>query len=150
MGINRNQAERMQVLLASADTSENSSLSELVRPHGWSPQVAVSIAELENRLRGDDFHAVILDIDSLAADNRTISRLAAASPRVAFLCISRERLHPQLQESIRKHVFACLTKPIDPEELGYWLKCIREDSRYQVTENRSENPNPKRRRHEKG
>jgi DNA-binding NtrC family response regulator len=118
----------MQVLLASADTSESSSLSGLIRAHGWSPQVAASNAELENRLREEGFHAVILDIDSLAADNRAIGRLAALSPKVAFLCISRERLHPQLQESIRKHVFACLTKPIDPEELGYWLKCIREDN----------------------
>jgi DNA-binding NtrC family response regulator len=128
MAINRNQAERMQVLLAAADTAELSSLPELVRAYGWFAEVAGSSAELENRLREKSFHAVILDLDSLAADNRAIGRIAAASPRVAVLCVSRDRLHPQLQESIRNHVFACLTKPIDPEELGYWLKCIREDS----------------------
>jgi DNA-binding NtrC family response regulator len=118
----------MQVLLASADATESVLLSEIIRAFGGAMQVAGSYAELEDRLRERTFHAIIMDIDSLAADNRTIGRLAAASPKGAVLCVSRDRLHPQLQESIRNHVFACLTKPIDPEELGYWLKCIREDS----------------------
>jgi hypothetical protein len=34
-----------------------------------------------------------------------------------------------LRDSIRDHIYACLTKPIDPDELVYWLKCIREDDR---------------------
>lgn len=118
----------MQVLLASADATESALLSGIIRAFGGAMQVAGSYAELEDRLRERTFHAIIMDIDSLAADNRTIGRLAAASPKGAVLCVSRDRLHPQLQESIRNHVFACLTKPIDPEELGYWLKCIREDS----------------------
>ncbi len=128
MQANRNETKRMQVLIASADATESVLLSEIIRAFGGAMQVAGSYAELEDRLRERTFHAIIMDIDSLAADNRTIGRLAAASPKGAVLCVSRDRLHPQLQESIRNHVFACLTKPIDPEELGYWLKCIREDS----------------------
>lgn len=128
MQANRNDTKRMQVLIASADATESALLSDIIRAFGGAMQVAGSYAELEDRLRERTFHAIIMDIDSLAADNRTIGRLAAASPKGAVLCVSRDRLHPQLQESIRNHVFACLTKPIDPEELGYWLKCIREDS----------------------
>lgn len=128
MQANRNDTKRMQVLIASADTTESALLSDIIRAFGGAMQVAGSYAELEDRLRDRTFHAIIMDIDSLAADNRTIGRLSAASPKGAVLCVSRDRLHPQLQESIRNHVFACLTKPIDPEELGYWLKCIREDS----------------------
>ena len=142
MQANRNETKRMQVLLASADATESALLSELVHAFGGALQVAGSCAELENRLRERPFHAIIMDIDSLAADNRTIGRLAAASPKGAVLWVSRDRLHPQLQESIRNHVFACLTKPIDPEELGYWLKCIREDGRYQFTEDRFANLDP--------
>ena len=143
MKTNRNETKRMQVLLASADATESAILLELVRAFGGAPQVAGSYAELENRLRERTFHAIIMDIDSLAADNRTIGRLAAASPKVAVLCVSRDRLHPQLQESIRQHVFACLAKPIDPDELGYWLKCIREDGRDHSTDYPSEKPNTK-------
>ena len=73
--------------------------------------------------------AVIIDLDSVAVDNRTIRSLALQFPKIPFLCLSKERFHPELKDSIRDHIYACLIKPIDPDELGYWLKCIREDDR---------------------
>lgn len=71
--------------------------------------------------------AVIMDIDSVAVDNRSIRNLTLAYPGVSFLCTSWDRFHPELQDAICYHIYACLNKPIDPEELLYWLKCIRDD-----------------------
>jgi len=71
--------------------------------------------------------AVIMDIDSVAVDNRAIRELASDFPAIPFLCISKERFHPELKDSIRNYIYACLTKPVDPDELSYWIKCIRED-----------------------
>jgi DNA-binding NarL/FixJ family response regulator len=68
-----------------------------------------------------------MDIDSVAVDNRVIRELAADYPATPFLCISRERVHPELQDAIRNHIYACLTKPVDMDEITYWLRCIRED-----------------------
>jgi len=32
-----------------------------------------------------------------------------------------------LKDAIRNHIYACLTKPVDMDEITYWLRCIRED-----------------------
>jgi hypothetical protein len=46
-----------------------------------------------------------------------------------ILCLSSARFHPELKESFLSHIYACLTKPIDPDELRYWLRSIQEDER---------------------
>jgi DNA-binding NtrC family response regulator len=115
------------VLIVGSDLDECAVISRLLQEAGCPAQAVESPAELKKRLRQKGCMAVILDLDAIAMDNRTIKDLALAFPAIPFLCISKERFHPQLRESIRNHIYACLTKPIDPDELSYWLKCIRED-----------------------
>ena len=104
-------------------------ISRLLQETDYIAQTVGSPAELRNWLTEKGAMAVILDIDSVLVDNRTIRALVSAFPTIAFLCVSKERYHPQLGDSIRNHIYACLAKPIDPDELRYWLRCIREDDR---------------------
>ena len=112
-----------------ADPEESTGISFLLKEADFSTQSAASPAELKKKMKEASFMAVIIDLDSVAVDNRTIRDLASQFPTIPFLCLSKERFHPELKDSIRDHIYACLTKPIDPDELGYWLKCIREDDR---------------------
>ncbi|MBW1842218.1 MAG: hypothetical protein JRI75_10570, partial [Deltaproteobacteria bacterium] len=77
---------------------------------------------------------VIVDIDTISIDNRTTRELAKKNPMVHFFCMSKKRFHPEIKEAISDYFFACLTKPIDPDELSYWLRSICEDE--------TENKNP--------
>ena len=115
------------VFVVNADTEDSSGISRLIGEAGCRAQTVDSPAELKDLLNDEACTAVIMDIDSVAIDNRIIRELASAYPAIPFLCISKERLHPELKDSIRNHIYACLTKPIDPDELNYWLRCIRED-----------------------
>ncbi len=115
------------LLVMNADTREFENISSLLGAWGYLAQRAATAPELHEKLQAGPFAAVLLDLDTVAIDNRTIRSLAAEFPDTPFLCLSRERLHPELKDSIRDHIYACLTKPIDPDELGYWLKCIRAD-----------------------
>ena len=117
------------ILLMDADPLGSAGLLALLGGQDYETQRVSSLAELRHKLGEDKFMAVLMDIDSVAIDNRTIRELASAYPATPFLCISKERLHPELKDSIRNHIDACLTKPIDPDELNYWLRCIREDDR---------------------
>ncbi len=126
MSLDREKGE-LAILFGSGDPAEAATVSDIIRGLGCAFQCEPSVAELETRLQGAAFDAVIMDIDSLAVENRHLRRLSSAHPRTPILCISSKRLHPEIGESIRNHVFACLTKPVDREELGYWLKCIRTD-----------------------
>jgi DNA-binding NtrC family response regulator len=127
-----NKIEPKMVLLMNAEPEEGASISRILKDAGFAERTVASPAELKSKLQEDAFLAVILDIDSVAMDNPTIKKLATEFPATPFLCVSRERLHPELRESILSHIYACLTKPIDPDELRYWLKCIQEDDRKPV------------------
>lgn len=74
----------------------------------------------------------ILDVDSIALTNRSIRNLMLEFPTTTILCTSKERFHPKLQDAISNYIYACLIKPIDPDELFYWLKTLcdnEEDTR---------------------
>jgi DNA-binding NtrC family response regulator len=116
------------IMLMDADPMGNASLLALLGGQGYAGQRVGSLAELRHKLGEEKFMAVLMDIDSVAVDNRAIRELAADFPVTPFLCISRDRVHPELQDAIRNHIYACLTKPVDQDELSYWMKCIKEDS----------------------
>lgn len=73
-------------------------------------------------------NCVILDLDSIRIDNRTIRELTILYPHIYFLCMSKDRFHPELKDAICYHIYACLTKPLDYDELLYWLRCIDNDN----------------------
>jgi hypothetical protein len=41
--------------------------------------------------------------------------------------MSSDRFHPELKDAICYHIYACLTKPLDYDELLYWLRCIEDN-----------------------
>ncbi len=125
-----NETSKKTILLINADPVESAGIAHLLKEADFNTQSVTSSSELNKKLDNTSFTAVIMDLDSLALDNRSIKDLTLQFPDVPFLCVSKERFHPELKDSIRDHIYACLTKPIDPDELKYWLKCIREDDRY--------------------
>jgi DNA-binding NtrC family response regulator len=124
-----NDIGKKTILFMNRDPEESAAVGLLLQEAGLSACCVGSPFELKHNLREGGFLAVMIDLDSVAVDNRSIRELALQFPAAPFLCISRERLHPELKDSIRDHIYACLAKPVDPAELNYWLKCIREDDR---------------------
>ncbi|CAB5095453.1 hypothetical protein D3OALGA1CA_1177 [Olavius algarvensis associated proteobacterium Delta 3] len=115
-----------KILILSTDEEEVKTLIHEIEHMNYLVQAFGAIADFKDQLRAEPCLAGILDIDSVPLDNRTIRELTVLFPSVGFLCTSRERFHPQLKEAISFHIFACLYKPVDPDELLYWLRCIRE------------------------
>ena len=65
---------------------------------------------------------IMLDVDTIFADNRSIKELKKRFPESHILAISKAAFHPELSEAVSKHVFACLRKPLDSEEILFWLR----------------------------
>ena len=93
----------------------------------YKTEALFTLADLEVFLKKQDCLAVLMDIDSVSVDNRTIRELTIRHPETYFLCTSKDRFHPELKDAICYHIYACLNKPVDPDELFYWLKCIHEE-----------------------
>ena len=115
-----------RVIIVSAGAHDVASICRIIEEDDYQTAVCSSLSELKSILC-DACMAAILDLDNVPLDNRTIRALAFSHPATCFLCISGERFHPDLQEAIRNHLFACLHKPVDPDELHYFLRCIRDD-----------------------
>lgn len=85
------------------------------------------LPDLEKYLQANTCLVVILDLNTEFIDNRVVRELTTKNPGVYFLGLTKHRFNPELEESICYHVYACLTKPVDPDELFFWLKSICED-----------------------
>lgn len=100
-------------------------LRGIIEDGSYQAVVYTDLAELKKGLRNEIHTAAILDIDSVPLDSRTIRQITVEFPLVCFFCASRKRIHPELKDAICYHLFAALQKPVDPDELHYFLKCAR-------------------------
>ena len=118
-----------KIIVLDADQNSSGELSNILNSKNYPFTMADDISSLKEAFESDDYIAVILDIDSVPVDNRTIRDLALKFPSVRFLCTSKDRFHPELKDAICYHIYACLNKPVDPDELLYWIKCIYDEEK---------------------
>lgn len=116
------------VLIVNANQKEAKGIGDLLRPAGYTPSIIDNLEGIENAVAANDCLVVLLDLDSLKVSNRAVRRITLKLPRVSFLCTSRKPFHPELEDAIGLHFYACMQKPIDPDELIYWMKCIHHNT----------------------
>lgn len=115
------------VVILGAVAQDNEAICRIIEKGPYRTETCLRISQLETILASDPCRTVILDVDSVPLDNRTIRDLTHSYPSTCFLCTSKEHFHPDLKDAISHHLFACLHKPVDPDELHYFLKCIRDN-----------------------
>ena len=118
---------KKKIIVLDANQNSRSELSEILNSKNYPFIRAQTISSLEDLFESDQYVAVILDIDSVPVDNRTIRDLTIKYPGVRFLCTSKDRFRPELKDAICYHIYACLNKPVDPDELLFWIKSIYEE-----------------------
>ena len=118
---------KKKVVILDANPNSRDELSDIIHSKDYPIDHARELSSLEDYLASDKYVAVVMDIDSIQVDNRTIRNLALKYPGVRFLCTSRDRFHPELKDAICYHIYACLNKPVDPDELLFWIKSIYEE-----------------------
>jgi DNA-binding NtrC family response regulator len=102
-------------------------LCTMLEKQRYPPTPIRSLPELESCLQAITCLIVIVDLNNESVDNRLIRELTIKNPGIYFLGLTEHRFNPELKEAICYHLYACLTKPVDPDELFYWIKCICED-----------------------
>jgi len=125
--LSETRGERMELggIMFLGHSSFGRELREWVTAHGaqWVP--VESYDDLLDRLTPDRFQVVVLDLDTTSIDDRRVRALKRKNPRLKILCLSSRAFHPELEESMGKHITACLRKPCDEEELCYWLRAVQ-------------------------
>jgi len=125
---------KKSILVIDADKDQCRGLCELLEKGQFNAMPLFSTDTLEKSIKETVCQAIFWDIDTVPADNRTIRDLTLKFPGVYFFCLSSHRFHPELKDAICYHIYACINRPVDPDELFYWLRSIEEneaDPKYQ-------------------
>ena len=119
----------MQEPVVVVDSDENQSLElcRLLEAEHYKTTALYSIANLEGAVCKNDCQVVIVDLDNLPVENRLFRELKKSNPALRIIGISSRPFHPELQEAMSKHIYVNLSKPVDSDELIYWLKSICEN-----------------------
>ena len=114
------------IIVVHAGPEVGEELCAVLDRHDYHAIALHSLDELAVTVRNSPCYAVILDLDRLPVDNRFIRNLCKDNPHLCVIGASSRTFHPELEESMRTHISACLSKPVDEDELIYWLKSICE------------------------
>ena len=115
------------ILVLDADKDQCRELCELLKKGHFRTTPYYSTDNLGKSIEDSACQAIFWDIDTVPADNRTVRDLTLKFPEVYFFCISKHPFHPELKDAICYHIYACINRPIDPDELFYWLKSINDE-----------------------
>ena len=83
-----------------------------------------SLEDLPEHLKREQVGVLIVDLDTLPVDNTFFRSLKKQYPNLHIFCLSSRTHHPGLEEAMGSHICASLAKPLNSEELFFWLKSI--------------------------
>jgi len=115
------------ICILSKDEQQIDELRFILCERQFEARVFRSLDSLKKGLSHTGCLAAIMDVDSVVVTNRMIRQIKTRFAEVSIFCTSQHRLHPDLKDALSQHIYACLSKPLDPEELDFWLKCIRDN-----------------------
>ncbi len=115
------------ILIVSNNPEESEQIKTVLADGGYAGETVPSLEILESRLQQSSDPSILIDIDSVPIDNHGIRTLTLKYPSSYFFGMSRDKFHPELKDAICYHIYACIKKPIDPEELIYWMRCVDHD-----------------------
>lgn len=118
---------KIAVAVVDGNEQQCGRVCEMLRQFDYRATPVHSLPDLEAHLEAYPDQVALLDMDSVAADNRFFRELKRKVPGVYVLALSGRSYHPGLEEAMGSHIYACLGKPLDPQEFLYWMKSIGEN-----------------------
>ena len=110
------------ILVVDADEGQSQELCRLLQQHSYRTTASQSLLNLEEKIEQGSCCVVILNLDTLFF--RSLKR---KNPGACIIGLSNRSFHPELEEAMSKHINACLGKPVDEEELVFWVKSLLEN-----------------------
>lgn len=116
-----------KIIVLDSNETQGQEFCDLLEKENYPVKSARSLIDLEMCIEAENCLGVFIDVDTVPVSNRDIRILSLGHPEIYFFCLSKYRFHPELKDAICYHVYACLNRPIDPDELFYWTRSIYQD-----------------------
>ena len=117
-----------EVVVLDTDKKQCKSLCDLLTDHEYLSTAMSSLTKMDEYLGENDCRAIILNLDNISVTNKILKDLKRKNPMINIIGLSKRQFHPELEEALREYISVCLAKPVDPDELTYWLKTIYENN----------------------
>ncbi len=118
------------ILVVDSNEDQSRALCSLLEREHYKAAAFQSLRNLEKHIQETRCRVILIDLDTLPVDNRLFRSIRKKNPEVRIMGISSRPFHPELQEAMSEYIYANLNKPVDAEELIYWLKSIDENEAY--------------------
>jgi DNA-binding NtrC family response regulator len=113
-----------KVAVVNADPKQCREMCSMLERLDYPATALHSLEALHSHLGQNPVKVVIVDLDNISVNNSFFRALKRRYPNIYLLAVSSLSHHPGLEEALGSHIYACLAKPLDPEELHYCLKGI--------------------------
>jgi len=115
-----------EVIIADGTPEYGRTLAEFLKREHYHARIFNTLDSLEAFSPTTRCSALIIDLDSLPVDKKFFRNFKQKHPSLCILGISSQAFHPELKEAMRQHIFACLKKPVDLDELSFLLRSIND------------------------
>jgi DNA-binding response OmpR family regulator len=112
------------VAVIDRNAEQGRKLCDFIERIGYSATPLTSIDAFEYYAKHHPTGIVIFDLDTTDIDNRKLKSLKKRHKETPFMGVSSRLFHPELSEVMGQELNVCLNKPVDEEELYYWLKSL--------------------------
>ena len=121
-----------EVVVLDTDKKQCKSLCALLTDHEYLSTAMSSLTKMDEYLGENDCRAIILNLDNISVTNKILKDLKRKNPMINIIGLSKRQFHPELEEALREYISVCLAKPVDPDELTYWLRTIYENNEKRI------------------
>jgi DNA-binding NtrC family response regulator len=118
--------DRLKVAVVDADKQNCRAICALMEQANIPVASMHTLKVLSDYLKREPVAVLLIDLDTLLVDNTFFRSLKKQYPKLHIFCLSSHTHHPGLEEAMGAHICASLAKPLNSEELFYWLKAIAE------------------------
>ncbi len=115
---------KQPIIVVDGDKRSCRAMCKLLKAHQYCGIPCHTLADVQGLIEQNSCRALILDLDTVPVDNRRFRDLKKTNLALHILAVSGRLFHPELKEAIGSYIYACLCKPVDPDELVYWVKSI--------------------------
>ncbi len=112
------------IVLIDVLNKEWTDLTVLLTGQGYGILTARSQEDVMALMRRKDCRLALIDLESCRVDNRFFRSLKATRPDASIFVVSSRPFHPELKDAMANHICACFRKPVDEDELLFWLKAV--------------------------
>jgi DNA-binding response OmpR family regulator len=91
---------KSETIILTTDEEQCQKLISVLEKKHYHASLIRSLTDLERLLKSIQCSAIILDLDTISVDNRSIRELKTKNPEIYIIALSTRQLHPELEEAI--------------------------------------------------